>query len=267
MNDAEEKRRLSAYINPARDSTAKAYVLYDHARRGKWEGYNIDSMKLSYEQLAINSRQRVVEFIRHNPDSYAALQYFKDFILNSFYFKRDSVISIYSYFNNDLKASRLGKSINEILITKKSLSINALMPDFAFRAATGEALRLSSFRNQKHVLLCFWDSWCAPCIRSIPTLKKLAEAYGGNLQLIHVSIDNDKTKWLTSLQKYPMPWLQTLDLVPYITGSKAREVYDVHFIPQYFLIDKEGRLLYQNVLNDDNDDYTILQNMLKKILN
>ena len=262
----EDKTRHSNYINPAGDSARKAYNRIYHAEKGKWKGYILDSMLTAYQVLAIKSRQRQIEFIQQEPNSLAALEHFKIYILNSNNYRPDSLAIIFSYFSSELKDSPLGKSIDSALNKKKSLSLNSEMPDFSFQTNMGEEATLSSFRNQKYVMLCFWDSWCAPCIRSIPKLKKVAETYISDLQLIHVSIDKEESKWLSSLKKYSMPWLQTCDIEPYINGGKVRELYDINFIPQYFLIDKEGKLIYQNYLNGDNEDYTILLDVLQNVI-
>lgn len=62
-----------------------------------------------------------------------------------------------------------------------------------------------------------------------------------------------------------MPWLQTCDLPGYVKID-VNTLYEVHFIPQYFLINKEGKLMYQNVLNDDADDYSILIEVLLRTI-
>jgi hypothetical protein len=97
-------------------------------------------------------------------------------------------------------------------------------------------------------------------------LKQIEEVYRSQgLQVISISIDKDSTKWFAALEKYNMPWLQTCDLPDYTNNNSLSTLYEIHFIPQYFLIDKEGMLIYQDVLNDDNDDHTVLKEALKKV--
>ncbi|WP_103027932.1 TlpA disulfide reductase family protein [Salinibacter altiplanensis] len=43
-------------------------------------------------------------------------------------------------------------------------------------ALSGRELSASSLRG-RHVLLDFWDSWCAPCVEAIPKLKKVYDRY------------------------------------------------------------------------------------------
>ena len=63
-------------------------------------------------------------------------------------------------------------------------------PDVAFRDPDGGDISLADFRGVP-VLVNLWASWCAPCIKELPTLGKLEEAQDldGQLGVIAVSQD------------------------------------------------------------------------------
>jgi len=63
-------------------------------------------------------------------------------------------------------------------------------PDVAFHDPDGEDISLAEFRGAP-VLVNLWASWCAPCIKELPTLQKLEEAQNldGQLGVIAVSQD------------------------------------------------------------------------------
>ena len=62
-----------------------------------------------------------------------------------------------------------------------------LAPAAAFEDADGKPVKLADFAG-KPVLVNLWASWCAPCVKELPTLDKLA--HGGNLQVLAVSQDS-----------------------------------------------------------------------------
>lgn len=137
------------------------------------------------------------------------------------------------------------------------------MPDFSFKTNFGKKYTLSQFRDKKYILLCFWASWCKPCIKNIPMLNDINNNFSSKgLQLVSISIDNNKNTWLSALKKFKMPWTQSCDIKEFIE-KKVRFLYDINWIPQYFLIDKNGLLIYQNSLFHDSNSYSVL----KKILN
>ena len=62
-------------------------------------------------------------------------------------------------------------------------------PDVEFVTPDGETVRISDFEGRP-VLLNLWASWCAPCIKELPTLGALAEANRqGGLAVVPVSQD------------------------------------------------------------------------------
>ena len=65
-----------------------------------------------------------------------------------------------------------------------------LAPTVAFKNPDGGDFDLTGFRGRP-VLVNLWASWCAPCVKELPTLQKLEEAQAkeGKLGVIAVSQD------------------------------------------------------------------------------
>ena len=62
-------------------------------------------------------------------------------------------------------------------------------PDVAFTDAAGTRHALSTFRG-RYVLLNLWATWCAPCVKEMPTLAKLQSEYAGKpVKVIAISLD------------------------------------------------------------------------------
>lgn len=58
-------------------------------------------------------------------------------------------------------------------------------------------------------LIIFWTSWCVPCRKEMPILKKLYEtlkAKGVNFQFTHVSVDAKKELWEKADNQVAFPW-------------------------------------------------------------
>ena len=60
-------------------------------------------------------------------------------------------------------------------------------PEAAFNDPDGKPVKLADFKG-KPVLVNLWASWCAPCVKELPTLDKLAQT--GRVQVVAVSQDN-----------------------------------------------------------------------------
>jgi thiol-disulfide isomerase/thioredoxin len=50
------------------------------------------------------------------------------------------------------------------------------VPDFEFTDLNGLSRKLSDFKG-RYVLLDFWGTWCAPCVRDFPVLKALRDRF------------------------------------------------------------------------------------------
>ncbi|HEX6846415.1 MAG TPA: TlpA disulfide reductase family protein [Chitinophagaceae bacterium] len=267
----EEQKIYEDLMKKNKDSVVKSFDLMMKVERGYTKGLNLDSLRMVVRNLKEKATTKRIEFIRTISNTYFGLYLFNRDILNkitySYMMSPDSLMAIYNVFDETQKQTKLGKSINEYLKKRQSLSIGNILPDFSFVTDRGENLALSNFRDKKFVLLCFWDAGCLPCIKNFPLLIKLAKDHEDKeLQLLSVSIDSNETQWQKALRKYNLPWLQTCDLPDYVKDAKIRSLYNVNYIPQYFLLDKEGRLIYHNTQVNDDEEYTMLQEKLAQVL-
>ncbi|MDU1892588.1 MAG: TlpA disulfide reductase family protein [Dysgonomonas sp.] len=116
--------------------------------------------------------------------------------------------------------------------------------DFKFPDVNGKEIALSDFKG-KVVYIDVWATWCGPCMKEIPALKKLEAEYHNNDKIvfmgISVDVDKDKAKWKTFLDK------QKLEGIQLFGGNAAKEAlmqpYKIKGIPRFILVGKDGKLI------------------------
>ena len=120
-------------------------------------------------------------------------------------------------------------------------------PDITFQNEKGKTIHLDKLKG-KITLIDFWASWCGPCRKEIPHVKKYYEEYKNKgVQFISVSIDAKKDAWTKALKEEQMPWLQ--GWAPN-SGKEVLNTYQFNGIPFLILLDKKGNI-YRKYLRDE----------------
>jgi thiol-disulfide isomerase/thioredoxin len=117
-------------------------------------------------------------------------------------------------------------------------------PAAAFKDPDGGDISLKDFRGTP-VLLNLWATWCAPCVKELPTLGRLAKAHekDGALQVIAISQDSGPHPSVVAFLDSKAP-----ELAPYqdstmaLSGKLGAEV-----LPTSILFDAQGREVWRYV--------------------
>lgn len=129
-------------------------------------------------------------------------------------------------------------------------------PEINLPNTNGDTIKLSSLKGHI-ILLHFWSSFCSPCYKENPKVIKLYEKYkdkkyktGNGLIVIYVSLDQNKSDWITAIQSNN---LSTFINLSDLKGKKSQisDTYKIKYIPDNFLIDGNGII----ILNGVNFDY------------
>lgn len=157
------------------------------------------------------------------------------------YFTKDNKKQ-WALFSETAKNSFYGQCLNE-QINPKSFEGESL-PQFELQQEDGSKVSMAScVKGKKYYLVDFWASWCGPCRKEIPNLKKLYELYKGKgLEIVSVSIDQKETAWKKALAEEKLPWPNGLD------RAGIADSYKVKFIPAIFLVDgATGKCIAENI--------------------
>ena len=150
----------------------------------------------------------------------------------------------FNRYSEKVRNSFLAKDLSEELAARRATIPGAEAPDFTLNDPEGNPVTLSSLRGQ-YVIVDFWASWCKPCRAGMPAMKELyAKYHDKGLEIIGVSDDNDHDKWRQAIEQDQTPWIHVVDEFPEENKpARVGQLYAVHYIPSYFLLDKEGKVI------------------------
>lgn len=114
---------------------------------------------------------------------------------------KDYSIDSISKWGDQLFISYVGENIKP-----KGVSDGYYLPEFNARYLDNTVFDLKK-HSGKYILLDFWGTWCNPCIRFIPELKKLNEEFSNkNFVLISVAHDDNVNNVIDFVDKNNMDW-------------------------------------------------------------
>jgi peroxiredoxin len=135
--------------------------------------------------------------------------------------------------------------INRQIRNIEGTIIGGEAPDFTMATPEGEQMSLTDLRG-KYVLIDFWASWCGPCRRENPNVVAMYNKYKDrDFEIISVSLDKKKDRWLQAIEKDGLEWHHVSDLKGW--QNAAAKTYGVRSIPHTVLLDKEGKILARNL--------------------
>ncbi|MDR2762651.1 MAG: TlpA family protein disulfide reductase, partial [Planctomycetaceae bacterium] len=119
-----------------------------------------------------------------------------------------------------------------------------LITELEGETLTGEKLDWKKYSG-KVVLLDFWATWCSPCIKEFPNLKKVYEKYHSQgFEIIGVNVDEDLKTLEKALEKYKFDWTIIADQKLTNAGKVCLfDRFGLQGVPLGILIDRSGKII------------------------
>ena len=129
----------------------------------------------------------------------------------------------------------------EALIKNPRRARELLIPDFEMVTLDGRYLETEDFQNQV-VLVDFWGTWCFPCLKALPGLKRLSHKLASDpFVILSVSSDTDEALLRKFIEDNDMRWPQTWD-----KERGLAQLFEVQSWPTYLLFDQDGAFVFRH---------------------
>lgn len=129
----------------------------------------------------------------------------------------------------------------------------------------GNTSSISEVAEGKLIVLDFWATWCAPCVKSIPKLVQLSDKY--DIEIVSfVGINEDSPRNTNKVR----PFAQSMGISYPVLLDPDQEIMSelmVYSFPTLVLINSEGKVLFTHEGYTAGDEYLIeeeINKLLKK---
>jgi peroxiredoxin len=132
-----------------------------------------------------------------------------------------------------------------------ALSAGDRAPVFSLPAVGSRSLSLDQIRKNpaekgvsRVVVLDFWATWCPYCVKEVPGLQKIYQAFAGKgVTIVGISRDSGGVNDVKPfVQKNRITYTQLID-----SEMKVSRLYGVTGIPTTFVIDRSGIIRFIHI--------------------
>jgi peroxiredoxin len=136
--------------------------------------------------------------------------------------------------------------------------IGKAAPEFSAESVTGEGPTTLKDAKGSVVILDFWATFCGPCKKSFPKYQALVEQFGGEVNVLAVSVDEPDAVTKDQIAEFAKNTGVKFAVV-WDKEQKAVKLYSPPTMPTSFVIDKEGVVRHVHSGYKDGEEDKIAQ--------
>ncbi len=130
------------------------------------------------------------------------------------------------------------------------------MPNTKIENSNGETISTSTLVDGKPFILSFWSTTCKPCIMELNAINEQLEEWleEADFNVVAVSIDDSRSTAKAKAMASGFGWdFTTL----YDKNQDFKRAMNVNTIPQVFVIDKNGKVVYSHSGYTPGSEYSL----------
>jgi peroxiredoxin len=125
------------------------------------------------------------------------------------------------------------------------LKAGDMAPEFEFESETGAKIT-SKELGGKTIVLHFWATSCGPCMYQMPShIEALSRLDQTRVEILFVSLDDDREEFLKAVQKYEIPFTNLRDERGW--GGDLARAFGVRYMPLDVIVGPDGKFVSNSI--------------------
>lgn len=218
---------------------SSATTIYSNTKvkAGKQTAAFLDSETDLFENINPDKIQLIKKKIIKYPYSYHLLYEIEK---NKNNINLEDLEILINIFDNKVQESSTFNNIRNYVELKKNSEKKDIIP--MLKNEQNIYRNILNKEYKKHIII-FWASWCGPCLKEIPVLKKISEN-NKDVELVSISIDSNVSLWLDRIKKENMKWKQ------FIASEKEQRLLEAgldfsNIIPYLIVVDNNFKIIHK----------------------
>jgi thiol-disulfide isomerase/thioredoxin len=192
------------------------------------------------------------KFVDAHPNYAVSLMVMQSKAEDTFMYTNEEYDHWLAQFKNNYDTTRYAQFAQTVKSARICLK-NQKYADFEMITIDSLKTNLSDQLNKTgYTVVDFWASWCGWCRKAIPHIKELYAKYDRTkLDVISISTDDNLRSWYHAKDAEAMPWRQFV--LAKDVKKKVNQDYQILGIPDFLLIDPQGRVVFATASPDELD--------------
>ena len=143
------------------------------------------------------------------------------------------------------------------------VEIENKLPQMSLKMLNGKPTDVSSFLEDGPILIAFWATWCAPCVKEMKYLDKFNKKYAeSGLQVI--SINTDTPRSLSKVKSFVKSRKYSFNVLLDPKSEYIRKAGG-NILPYVLLVNKDGTIFKRHMGYNPGDEITLEKEILEMI--
>ena len=154
-------------------------------------------------------------------------------------------------------------SLMALVLMSASMGGGAKIPSVKLKDIDGNSVNTAELSNDGNpMVISFWATWCAPCKKELNAIHEVYEDWQNETGVKVIAVSIDDARSATRVKPYVDAQGWDFEVLMDTNGDFKRSL-NVNNVPQTFLVDGNGDIVWTHSGYSPGDEYELLEEIEK----